>query len=243
MPNILIPMSGRGQRFRDAGYELPKPLIDINGKPMIQRVIENIGIKGNYIFLILKEHLDKYDLQNHLQIFCGRNKCQIVEVANITEGAACTCLLAKNLINNQQELIIANSDQLVEWKPKHFLRQMTKYNADGGILTFQASEPKWSFAKVDRSTSRIIEVAEKNPISTNATAGIYWFRSGADFVSAAEQMINKNIRTNNEFYVCPVFNELIQNNKQIYNYPIKSMTGLGTPEDLLAYLNAETNQS
>ena len=237
-------MSGRGQRFKDAGFDLPKPLIPIkDNKPMIQMVIENLNINGTYIFLVLKAHYDDFNLKGLLPKYCGKNLCKIIVINSITEGAACTCLFAKQYINNKTQLYIANSDQLVDWEPKQFSKQMRTNNADGGILTFTASEPKWSFAKVDQDTGIITEVAEKNPISNNATAGVYWFKRGSDFVKGAEQMINKNIRTNNEFYVCPAFNELIQSGKQIYNYPIKSMTGLGTPEDLSVYLNAETNQS
>jgi NDP-sugar pyrophosphorylase family protein len=232
MLNVLIPMSGRGQRFKDAGYSLPKPFIDVNGKPMIQRVIENLNIEGKFIFLTLKDHYSY--LQNILPTTC--NDYQIITVEQITQGAACTCLLAESLINNDNQLIIANSDQLVEWNTNNFLQTMIDNQADGGILTFTATEPKWSFAKVIDGTNIISEVAEKNPISDKATTGIYWFKKGKYFVEGAQQMINKNIRTNNEFYVCPVFNELINEKLKILNYPINKMIGLGTPEDLELYL-------
>lgn len=238
---IVIPMAGRGSRFERAGFTNPKPLIDVKGKPMIQRVIENIGVSGEYIFLALKEHVEKYELGRLLPEFCGDNKCTIVEVNSVTEGAACTVLLAKNLINNNEELLLANSDQLVicnrSWNQKEFLQTMHALNADGGILTFEATESKWSFAKLDE-VGRVTEVAEKKPISNHATVGIYYFKSGKLFVTGAEKMIEKNIRTNNEFYVCPVYNELIAMNKLILSHPVSKMCGIGTPEDLELYLKA-----
>lgn len=236
MINVVIPMAGRGSRFEQAGYTFPKPLIEVNNKPMIQVVVENIGVKANYIFLVLREHYEKYALKYLMPLICGDNSCQIVFVDSITEGAACTVLLAKEHINNDDELFIANSDQWVNWNPDHFLQFMHNKNADGGIVSFLATHPKWSFAKIEETTGLITEVAEKKPISNIATVGIYYCKNGKDFVAGAEQMIAKNIRTNNEYYVCPVFNELIGNGKLIYNYPIAEMCGLGTPEDLNKYL-------
>jgi NDP-sugar pyrophosphorylase family protein len=159
----------------------------------------------------------------------------IIEVDGLTEGAACTMLLSKNIINCDDELIIANSDQWIDWSSEHFLNFMRRKNADAGILTFQAHEEKWSYAKVENQ-NKVIEVAEKKPISTNATVGVYFSKKGSDFVKYAERMIDKNIRTNNEFYVCPVFNEYLIDNKNIYIYPVPEMHGIGTPEDLDKFL-------
>lgn len=233
---IVIPMAGRGSRFEVAGYANPKPLIDVEGKPMIQRVIDNIGLEGEYVFLVLAEHLKRFDLENLLPQFCGNNKCSVIPVNQVTEGAACTVLLARDLIDSDEELILANSDQLVEWDSQKFVTDMRAKNADGGILTFTATESKWSFARVD-DQDVVLEVAEKNPISNHATVGIYYYRSGRFFTEGADQMIKKNIRTNNEFYVCPVYNEIIQSGKKVYNYPIQKMYGIGTPEDLEKYLS------
>lgn len=234
--NILIPMSGRGSRFEKAGFKNPKPLIDVNGKPMIQVVIENLNLDGHYIFLVLKDHYDKFNLKNLLGSIV--NKSSVIVVDSVTEGAACTALLAKKLINNDDELIIANSDQWMDWNSSHFLSSLRRRKADGGIATFFATHPKWSFAKIDEN-NLVSEVAEKNPISTVATTGIYYFAKGKYFVDAAETMISKNIRTNNEFYICPSFNEMIKNGHKVYSYPIAEMQGLGTPEDLEIYLNKE----
>lgn len=231
--NILIPMAGAGSRFADAGYSFPKPLIDINGKTMIELVVKNLGIKGNYIFLVQKEHYNKYNLQETLELISPN--CKIVQVDSLTEGAACTSLLAKNLIDNDNPLIIANSDQYVEWDNREFLYNSLIKNTDGSILLFKSSHPKWSYAKLN-DFGLVSEVAEKKPISDNATVGIYFWSKGSDYVKYAEQMINKDIRTNNEFYICPVYNEAIEDGKKIGSFFANAMWGLGTPEDLNLFL-------
>jgi HAD superfamily hydrolase (TIGR01509 family) len=231
--NILIPMAGAGSRFEKAGYTFPKPLIDVNGKPMIQVVIENLNIKANYIYIVQKSHREKYNLDTLLNLITPN--CKIVEVDGLTEGAASTALLAKEYINNDKPLFFANSDQFVEWDSNEFMYKMNETNADGGIVSFTATHPKWSFAKIDEN-GLVTEVAEKNPISDIATVGYYWWKNGSDFVKYAEQMIDKDLRINNEFYVCPVFNEAIKDNKEIRTFDVEKMWGLGTPEDLKHYL-------
>ena len=231
--NVLIPMAGAGSRFEKAGYTFPKPLIDVAGNPMIQVVVNNLNIDANYIYVVQKSHRQKYNLDTLLNIITPG--CKIVEVDGMTEGAACTALLAKEYINNDSPLFFANSDQFVEWDSNEFLYKMQETNSDGGIVTFNAIHPKWSFAKVNE-LGLVTEVAEKNPISNIATVGYYYWKHGSDFVKYAEQMIEKDIRVNNEFYVCPVFNEAIQDNKQIRIFNAKGMWGLGTPEDLNYYL-------
>jgi HAD superfamily hydrolase (TIGR01509 family) len=228
--NILIPMAGHGSRFREAGYTFPKPLITLRNKPMIQIVSENLALDAKFIFLVLKEHNEKYNLKSLLNLITNNN-CEIVEVNGVTEGAACTSLLAKDLINNDESLIIANSDQFIVWDSFKTMYSLTSSNIDGGILTFKSTHPKWSFAKVDNN-QYVQEVAEKNPISDNATVGIYYWKKGSDYVKYAEQMISNDIRVNNEFYICPVYNEAIKNKKKIIIKEIDEMWGLGTPEDL-----------
>jgi len=231
--NVLIPMAGAGSRFEKAGYTFPKPLIEVQGKPMIQVVVENLNIDANYIFVVQKSHREKYNLDTLLNLITPG--CEIVEVNGVTEGAACTALLAKEFINNENPLFFANSDQFVEWNSNDFMYKMQENDADGGIVTFEATHPKWSFAKVDND-GLVTEVAEKNPISNIATVGYYYWRRGSDFIKYAEKMIENNIRVNNEFYVCPVFNEAIKDNKKVRTFNIEKMWGLGTPEDLKYYL-------
>jgi HAD superfamily hydrolase (TIGR01509 family) len=231
--NVLIPMAGAGSRFQQAGYTFPKPLIDVQGKPMIQVVVDNLNIEANYIYVVQKEHREKYNLDTLLNLITPG--CKVVEVDGLTEGAACTALLAKEFINNDNPLFFANSDQFVEWDSTEFMYKMNETDADGGIVSFRSTHPKWSFAKVDES-GLVTEVAEKNPISDIATVGYYYWKKGSDFVKYAEDMIEKDIRVNNEFYVCPVFNQAIQDGKQIRTFDIPKMWGLGTPEDLKYYL-------
>ena len=236
--NVLIPMAGAGSRFEKAGYTFPKPLIDVNGEPMIKVVSENLNIDANFIYIVQKSHREKYNLDTLLNLITPN--CKIVEVDGITEGAACTTLLAKEFIDNEQPLIMANSDQFIEWDSNEFMYKMNETNADGGIVTFTSTHPKWSFTKVDNN-GLVTEVAEKNPISDIATAGIYFWKHGSDYVKYAEQMINKNIRVNNEFYVCPVFNEAVADCKKVRTFNIEKMWGIGTPEDLNYFLEKYKN--
>jgi HAD superfamily hydrolase (TIGR01509 family) len=231
--NVLIPMAGAGSRFAQAGYTFPKPLIEVRGKPMIQVVIENLNIDANYIFLVQKEHYEKYNLQSVLSIL--KPGCKIVQVDGVTDGAARTTLLAKEFIDNDEPLVMANSDQYVEWDSNNVMYSFTADGIDGGILTFKATHPKWSYAKLDEH-GFVSQVAEKNPISDNATVGVYYWKKGSDYVKYAEQMIDKDIRTNGEFYVCPVFNEAIADGKKIRVKEISKMWGIGTPEDLNYFL-------
>lgn len=232
--NVLIPMAGAGSRFAQVGYKLPKPLIDVNGKPMIQRVIDNLNINAQYTFIVQKSMFENYNLGIILPLIVPG--CKIITTFGLTEGAACTTLLAKDLINNNKHLLITNCDQLVDWDSCDFMYSMLSSDSDGGILTFKANESKWSYAATDE-LGNVTEVAEKKVISQDATVGIYYWKSGADYVRYAEQMIAKDIRVNNEFYVAPVYNEAIQDNKKIKIFPAYEMHGLGTPEDLTTYLN------
>lgn len=233
--NVLIPMAGLGSRFKDAGYVFPKPLVEVDGKPMIQAVVESLGVNAKYTYIVQKEHYEKYNLSYLLNLITPN--CNIVQVDGVTEGAAVTCLLATEYIDNDKPLIMANSDQIVEWNSRQFIYDLMTKNADGGIATFKSTHPKWSYAKIDQ-TGMVTEVAEKKPISDIATVGIYYWKHGSDFVKYAKQMIKKDIRTNNEFYVCPVFNEAIADEKRVFTSNIEKMWGIGTPEDLQYYLSS-----
>ena len=231
--NVLIPMAGAGSRFEKAGYTFPKPLIEVNKKPMIQVVVENLNIDANYIFVVQQEHRVKYNLDTLLNLIAPG--CKIVETEGVTEGAACTALLASEFIDNDAPLFFANSDQFVDWNSNEFMYKMNESDADGGIVVFEATHPKWSFAEINQNNI-VTRVAEKNPISTNATVGFYYWKKGSSFVKYANQMIDNNVRVNNEFYVCPLFNEAIQDNKKIISFKANTMWGLGTPEDLELFL-------
>jgi HAD superfamily hydrolase (TIGR01509 family) len=233
--NIVIPMAGYGSRFSKQGYVLPKPLINVNGKCMIELVVDNINTNGNHIFIARKEHCDKYNIEEYLQEKV--ESCKVITVDRVTEGAACTVLLAKELIDNDSPLLIVNSDQILEWDCSSFLYEAESEGIDGCISTFELvnGDKKWSYAKLD-TKGNVIEVKEKEVISNNATTGIYYWKRGSDYVKYALKMIEKNIRVNNEFYVCPVYNEAIEDGKVIKISHCKKMWGIGTPEDLEYYL-------
>jgi len=236
--NVLIPMAGAGSRFEQAGYTFPKPLIDVNGKPMIQRVVDNLNIDARHIFIVQKSHYEKYALKHMLNLIAPN--CEIVQVEGMTEGAACTTLLAKEFIDNDEPLVLANSDQYVEWDSNQFMYSAMADDIDGSILTFEATHPKWSYARLN-DDGFVTEVAEKKPISKHATVGVYFWRRGSDYVRSAESMIQKNIRVNNEFYVCPVYNEALLDGARVKTFHIDKMWGLGTPEDLDVFLKHEIN--
>ena len=231
--NVLIPMAGAGSRFASAGYTFPKPLIEVHGKPMIQVVVENLNMEANFIYIVQKEHYDKYNLKYLLNLITPN--CKTVQVDSLTEGAACTTLLAKEFIDNDDHLIIANSDQYMDWNSNETMYAFGADAIDGGILTFHSTHPKWSYARLD-DNGFVSEIAEKKVISEHATVGVYYWSKGSEYVKYAEQMIEKNIRVNNEFYVAPVYNEAIADGKKIRIKDIHKMWGIGTPEDLNYFL-------
>ena len=205
---------------------------------MIQVVVESLAIEGRFIFIIQKEHNEKYNMKSFLKAI--RPNCEVIEISGVTEGAACTTLLAKEFINNDNPLVIANSDQYIKWNASNTMYNMSESKVDGGILTFKATHPKWSYAK-SGDDGFVTEVAEKQVISEDATVGVYYWIKGSDYVKYAEDMIQKDIRVNNEFYVCPVFNQAIEDKKKIKVYDVEEMWGLGTPEDLDFYHNQFKN--
>lgn len=236
MLNIVIPMAGRGQRFVDAGYSLPKPLIPIHGVPMIQLVIANLapGCPHRFHFLVQKEHVERYGLDTQLREWAPG--CEVVIVDGITEGAACTVLLARSMIDSDEPLMIANCDQYIDADIDAYLDSLGE--ADGLIMTMWADDPKWSFVRRDE-VGRVVEVVEKEVVSDEATVGIYNYRRGADFVAGAEAMIAADIRVNGEFYVAPVYGELIRRGGEVRCFGIgragAGMYGIGTPQDLLDF--------
>ncbi len=240
MLNIVIPMAGHGSRFVKEGYLTPKPLIPIHGVPMIHVVVKNIRPEcpHRFIFICLQDHIRAFQMDRYLNSISPG--CEIVTIDKVTEGAACTVLEAKNHIDHpDQSLMIANSDQWVDVDINKYLEKFNAQNAAGTMMTMWADDPKWSFVRFDGDDNPV-EVVEKKVVSNEATVGVYNFRSGSEYVWAAEMMIEKNLRVNNEFYVAPVYNELLNCGKKISIYNIgkvnNGMYGLGTPEDLDAFL-------
>lgn len=244
MINIVIPMAGKGSRFSNAGYQIPKPLIEINGNSMIELVTYNITPQKEhrFIYLCLQEHLKKYNLEKKLKAL--EKNCIIIAVSEVTEGPACTVLLAEEYINNNEELMIANSDQYIDIDINKYLQNINK--KDGLIMTMYAKDSKWSFIQYNEKRE-VTLVKEKEVISEEATVGIYNFTRGKDYVKYSKQMIEKNKRVNGEFYVAPVYNEMIKAKKSIGFYNIGSeergMYGLGTPEDLNKFLHSPVSKT
>ena len=235
--NIVIPMAGLGSRFASVGYEKPKPFIDVNGKPMIVRVLDNLYYPdANYFLIGRKEHLEKE--KSLVENIESEYNAKFIEIEKLTEGTVCTVLYARKYINNELPLLIANSDQIVDISIPDFINDCFERGLDGSILTFKDLElnPKWSFARL--SDDLVVEVKEKEAISNFATVGIYLFNKGSEFVDSAIDMIIENDRVNNEFYTCPVYNYLIDDGAKIgiYDIEFSAMHGIGTPEDLELYL-------
>jgi len=231
--NILIPMAGAGSRFQNVGYSFPKPLINVGDKPMIQLAVENLNVQAQFIFIVRQDHYEKYHLDSLLKLIAPG--CKIILTDGVTEGACCSTLLAEQYIDSEAPLLIANSDQFIEWESGAFFHSMNAPGVDGGILTFENTHPKWSYIQVDEM-GNVAKLREKEVISNQATVGIYHWARGKDYVHYAKQMIAKNIRVGNEFYVAPVYNEAIADGMQFKPYLVDKMWGLGTPEDLQYFL-------
>jgi dTDP-glucose pyrophosphorylase len=235
MLNIVLPIAGRGSRFAEAGYALPKPLIPVYGVPMIEVVVNNVrpSCAHRFTFVALQEHLDHTDMKPTLQRIAPG--CNIVPVTQVTEGAACTLLLARDVINSDDALMTVNSDQYVDVGIDDYLATMDREKADGLIMTFWSDHPKWSYCRM-RADGTVSEVVEKQVVSNEATVGIYNWRRGKDFVWSAEEMIRRNLRVNGEFYAAPSYNLMIERGQKLVVHNIgkeyEQMHGLGIPNDL-----------
>lgn len=242
MINIVIPMAGEGRRFKEAGYRDPKPFIDVSGMPMIEMVLSNLRVQGSqFICIAQRKHmLDKKDIFHTLS---KRYSIRLIGVDGLTEGPTCTVLHAVRYINNDEPLMIANSDQMLDVSVQNVAMDCKRRKLDGSMMTFPADHEKWSYAKID-DEGYVTEVAEKKVISTHATAGIYYWSQGKVFVESAVEMMSHNERIHNEFYVAPSYNYAIARGFKIGIYEIheSQMHGLGTPDDLHAYLSKVTEQ-
>lgn len=246
MLNIVIPMAGRGSRFASAHFSQPKPLIPVMGRPMIEWIIDNVrpARPHRFIFVCLEEHLTTQpEVAQALRRICPG--CEIRTVGAVTEGAACTVLTVKDLINTDDPLMIANSDQFVALDINDYLAAGDSPEVDGLIMTFWADDPKWSYCRM-REDGTVAHVVEKEVVSNEATVGIYNFRRGRDFVSAAEEMIRQDLRVNGEFYVAPAYNQLIARGARISvartGREYDGMHGLGIPQDLAHFMTTDLFQ-
>lgn len=241
MLNIVLPMAGLGSRFSRAGYKVPKPFINVCGKPMIQVVVENLRPKvpHRFIFICRHEHIVEYNADTLLRNITAEPI--IISVEKVTDGQLSSAMLAEEFIDNDQPLLTANTDQYIDFKIDNFLDRANEKNLDGLIMTMEASDPKWSYVRLDPDTNLVTETAEKKVISNEATVGIYYFKRGREFVKSGRVLVHEDKRVNGEFYICPVYNYMINEGKRIGIYNIgreqSGMYGLGTPEDLKLFLS------
>lgn len=235
--NILIPAAGLGSRFQKRGFKLQKPLIELGNKTLIDHAITSLDIEGNYIFIIRKiDNNSNVELIKLLKSI--KYDCKIIEIDYVTEGSASTCYLAKELINNNSELIISNCDQILRWNSKKYLEYSSNY--DCSVLTYKSNENKNSYIKTDE-TNKGIEIREKEVISDNALVGVHYFKKGSDFIDSYEYIFKNKIKFKNEYYVSTVCNNLINIGKEVVNYPFQKdeiYYSTGTPEDYFKYMRA-----
>jgi dTDP-glucose pyrophosphorylase len=234
MINVIIPMAGLGSRFVNKGYSVPKPFIPVLGKTMIENVVSNIGLNATYFLIVRKEH---YDLHKEIINRIQKHNIKFIVIPKLTEGPLSTSLFALKHINNEVPLLIANSDQIIDISFNDLIKDSILRKLDGSILTFNDNSPKWSYVEINK-LKLVTRAVEKQVISEYATAGVYFFNKGSEFVNASIELIINNDRVNNEFYVCPVYNYLINNGSKIgiFNIESSKMHGIGTPEDLDAFL-------
>ena len=242
--NIVFPMAGLGSRFSSQGYDIPKPLIKVLGKTIVEWSIRTLGLEGNFIFCCKTEHVEKFKIDIILKEIIP--KCEIVTIDYQTEGTLQTILEAKKFINNSDELIISDSDHYLEWDVSKF-HEIQKTDIDGCAMVFpdEQTSDAFSYVKLDHN-GFIVKSSEKTPISTIATVGLHYFKKGSDFVKFGETMINENLRTNNEFYVTPIYNLFAKSMKKITTFPVKKMWALGNPEEVNLFVkefDGKSNQT
>jgi len=234
---VIMPLAGKGGRFIEKGYTFPKPLIEIEQKSMIELVIQNLAVPepARFSFICRKDHVTTFYLDQVLQLLVPNSS--VLAIEHETAGALCSVLLMIEIIDPEGELLIANGDQYVSSSIQPFYEKCRQSGTDGCILTFSSTHPRWSFARTDKD-GVVTSVSEKRPISRQATAGLYYFRRAADFLKGAEHLILKGLRTSGQFFVCPVYNELILAGKRIttHHLPDGAMHSLGTPEDVELFL-------
>lgn len=242
MLNILLPLAGPNTFFDSREYPFPKPLIDVLGIPMIERVINNLNaISENkrYIFLIRNEDCSKFHIDNTLRLLTG-DSAIIIKVQGDTKGALCSALLAINHIENSDQLLIANSDQIFTKNLPAYFESVKNIDGDAACMTFSSIHPRWSYVKIDENRV-IIQASEKNPISKHAVAGMYYFKRGEDFVKAAKSSIVKDASTDGKFFISSAINELILMGKRAISVEIKNSDYVSfyTPQKIAEY---EMNQ-
>lgn len=232
-PNILVPMAGLGSRFIKEGFKVPKQLINIKDKHLIDISLDCLDYEGcNLIFVVRDETVYNFHMDELLRKKFG-DDIKIVVLDKLTDGSVCSCLYAEEYIDNDAPLVIHTLD--IEFEPVFNPHIMSDLNGDGLILTFKSNSTNYSYAKVEGIDGHVTETAEKKAISSNACVGIYGFKRGSDFCKYAREMIDRDLRTKNEFYISPLYNLLIEDGKKILTEPVDKMHIFGTPDEFHFY--------
>jgi NDP-sugar pyrophosphorylase family protein len=245
MINVLIPLGGLSTFFDSDEYPFPKPLIEINGKLMIEMVIENyaqVREPHRFIFIVPQNDCKKYHLDDTLNLLTDSN-CEIVLLGNETKGAACSALMAIDHIDSGDKLLISNGDQFIDADMNEVFSFFDERGSDGGVISFRAVHPKWSYVRLDEK-GEIVETAEKRPISNNAIAGFYYFRHGTDFVRSAMRSIEKDASVNGIYYISPTLNEMVLENKKldVYRIDTRQYYSFYSPQKIKEFEKAAAGQ-
>lgn len=221
MLKIIVPLGGSSELFSSAGYFYPKPLIEVKGRPMIELVLENpiaIHHEKHFIFIVKEEECNKFHLDNTLKILCPGST--IIKLKNDTKGGLCSVLMAIDEVQEEDSLLILNGDQVIDKKISEIISFWKSENADAGLVTFRSVHPRWSYARVVNGC--VLQTAEKNPISSNAIAGVYYFKRSKDFFKSAYNTIKNDVQLEGRYYISPVINDFVLNNLSIIPYQIET---------------------
>jgi dTDP-glucose pyrophosphorylase len=217
--NIVLLAGGESASVQ-AESRYPDYLSERNGIPLIQHLVENCLAldPARIVCMLPKDDVGKYHLRNMLQQMTPVATVQAVQA--LTMGAACTALLAAESIDNADELLIINCNELLDDSLHNIVCGFRRDQCDAGVVIFKSLHPRYSFVRMD-TEGYVTEAAEKNPISNHAVAGLYWFAHGSVFVEAVKEMIRKDARVNDAFYIAPALNELVLLHKKIGTFRVE----------------------
>ena len=239
--NIVIPIVGLGKRFSDAGYSVPKPLVIVEGKTILQHAVESLKVQGKYTFVVRTSEFSEKMID---VLRSCKPDCNIVETSAMTSGSVSSILLAEDAINSEESLITTNCDQILKWDPVDFLSFCKRSQAHGVVCTYPFNDIRlfesspYSFIHTNHF-GRGLQLVEKEAISLNALCGVHYWKNGSSFVKSAKKLIEENKTINGEFYVSMTYNYLIREGKVVVPYSLYNgeFFSLGTPEDVSKYEN------
>jgi dTDP-glucose pyrophosphorylase len=221
MLKIIIPLAGSSDLFINAGYPYPKPLTDVNGTPMIELLMQSISPitqLHQFVFIIKEEDALKYHLDNTLKLLAP--DCEVIKLKKNTQGGLCSVLMAIDHIEDDDTLIILNGDQIIDEDFSVILNYWATNTAEAGVVTFKSVHPRWSYVRIEDGL--VMQSAEKNPISQHAIAGYYYFANAGLFFECAYQSIKNGVKLDDNYYISPVINEYVLQNKKVLNYKIEN---------------------